>query len=570
MDGSLSAADEESKLPSSGHKRGSWRAFPFIAASTAGLTVAAGGWMSNLIVYMIGEFNVKSIDSAQIGNVVYGCTTMFPVIGAIIADSYLGSFSVICISSVISFLGIVLLMLTSTLDSLRPPPCDNNGSTLCTNPTKAQYAVLYTALALAIVGVGGTRFTIGTMGADQFDNPKQQSIFWNWFIFILYSSSAVSGTAIVYVEDNVGWGWGFGICAVVNILGLAIFVFGARFYRRVKPQGSPFMGLGQVVVAAIRKRNVLGSGRSEDYYQNPVDGGTKMVAATPSESFKFLNRAALKTEGDIREDGLIAKLWNLCTIQQVEDLKRLIRIFPLWSTGIFLTTPLAIQSSLTTLQALSVDRHVGPHFKIPAGSMTVFILVSTSISIAVIDRLLYPLWKKLTARTLTPLQRVGVGHVANVLSMVVSALVELKRLKMVDAHHLQNQTNGSTVVPMSVLWLVPQLVIAGIAEAFHLPGNVAFYYQEFPPLLKSTSTALVALLIGIAFYLSTAVVGIVRRATLWLPDNINDGRMDNVYWVLSSVGVLNFGYYLVCAWLYKYQDVEDVVDDDDDGFRSIE
>ncbi|GMP49683.1 hypothetical protein CsSME_00016594 [Camellia sinensis var. sinensis] len=521
MDGSLSAADEESKLPSSGHKRGSWRAFPFIAATTAGLTVAAGGWMNNLIVYMIGEFNVKSIDSAQIGNVVYGCTTMFPVIGAIIADSYLGSFSVICISSVISFLGIVLLMLTSTLDSLRPPPCDNNGSTLCTNPTKAQYAVLYTALALAIVGVGGTRFTIGTMGADQFDNPKQQSIFWNWFIFILYTSSAISGTAIVYVEDNVGWGWGFGICAVVNILGLAIFVFGTRFYRRVKPQGSPFMGLGQVVVAAIRKRNVLGSGRSEDYYQNPVDGGTKMVAATPSESFKFLNRAALKTEGDIREDGLIAKLWNLCTIQQVEDLKRLIRIFPLWSTGIFLTTPLAIQSSLTTLQALSVDRHAGPHFKIPAGSMIVFILVSTSISIAVIDRLLYPLWKKLTARTLTPLQRVGVGHVANVLSMVVSALVELKRLKMVDAHHLQNQTNGSTVVPMSVLWLVPQLVIAGIAEAFHFPGNVAFYYQEFPPLLKSTSTALVALLIGIAFYLSTAVVGVVRRATLWLPDNIN-------------------------------------------------
>ncbi|GMP49685.1 hypothetical protein CsSME_00016594 [Camellia sinensis var. sinensis] len=202
--------------------------------------------------------------------------------------------------------------------------------------------------------------------------------------------------------------------------------------------------------------------------------------------------------------------------------------------------------------------------------MIVFILVSTSISIAVIDRLLYPLWKKLTARTLTPLQRVGVGHVANVLSMVVSALVELKRLKMVDAHHLQNQTNGSTVVPMSVLWLVPQLVIAGIAEAFHFPGNVAFYYQEFPPLLKSTSTALVALLIGIAFYLSTAVVGVVRRATLWLPDNINDGRMDNVYWVLSLVGVLNFGYYLVCAWLYKYQDVEDVVDDDDDGFRSNE
>ncbi|KAI8016066.1 Protein NRT1/ PTR FAMILY 2.6 [Camellia lanceoleosa] len=123
---------------------------------------------------------------------------------------------------------------------------------------------------------------------------------------------------------------------------------------------------------------------------------------------------------------------------------------------------------------------------------------------------------------------------------------------------------------MLVLWLVPQLVIAGITEAFHFPGNFAFYYQEFPLLLKSTSTALVALLIGIAFYLSTAMVGVVWRVTSWLPDNINDGRIDNVYWVLSLVAVLNFGYYLVCAWLYKYQDVEDVVDDDDDGFRSNE
>ncbi|CAL5387237.1 unnamed protein product [Camellia sinensis] len=555
MDGSLSAADEESKLPSSGHKRGGWSAFPFITATMAALTVAAGGWMTNLIVYMIGEFNVKSIDSAQITNVVYGCTTMFPVIGAIIADSYLGSFSVICISSFISFLGIVLLMLTSTLDSLRPPPCDNNGSTLCTNPTKAQYAVLYTALALAIVGVGGTRFTIGTMGADQFDNPKQQSIFWNWFIFILYSSSAVSGTAIVYVEDNVGWGWGFGICAVVNILGLAIFVFGTRFYRRVKPRGSPFMGLGQVVVAAIRKRNVLGSRRGEGYYQKPVDGGTKMVAATPSESFNVLKSCSPKNRRRHLRRWLNSKTMELMHNPTSRRSQKANQNLPTMVNRHILNHPTGHPNQPNYP---SSPQRRPPHWATFQNPSWVHDRLHTCLH--------------LTARTLTPLQRIGVGHVATVLSMVVSALVELKRLKMVNAHHLQNQTNSSIVVPMSVLWLVPQLVIAGIGEAFHFPGNVAFYYQEFPPLLKSTSTALVALLISIAFYLSTAVVGIVRRVTLWLPDNINYGRMDNVYWVLSLVGVLNSGCYLVCAWLYKYQDVEDLVDDDDDddGFRSYE
>jgi hypothetical protein len=71
------------------------------------LTLAAGGWQANLIVYLNREYNVKSFDAAQISNVVSGCTSLFPVIGAIIADSFLGCFPVIFISSGFSLLVIV-------------------------------------------------------------------------------------------------------------------------------------------------------------------------------------------------------------------------------------------------------------------------------------------------------------------------------------------------------------------------------------------------------------------------------------------------------------------------------
>ncbi|KAI8523954.1 hypothetical protein RHMOL_Rhmol13G0111700 [Rhododendron molle] len=77
-------------------------------ATMAGLTLAAGGWINNLIVFLIGEFNVKSIEAAQLWNVVNGCTSMFPVLGAIVADSFLGNFSVICISSLFSLLVITI------------------------------------------------------------------------------------------------------------------------------------------------------------------------------------------------------------------------------------------------------------------------------------------------------------------------------------------------------------------------------------------------------------------------------------------------------------------------------
>ena len=77
------------------------------------LTLAAGGWQANLIVYLIQKFNVKSIDATQVSNVVNGCTCLFAIIGAIIADSFFGCLPVILISSCVSFLVIASLGLYS-------------------------------------------------------------------------------------------------------------------------------------------------------------------------------------------------------------------------------------------------------------------------------------------------------------------------------------------------------------------------------------------------------------------------------------------------------------------------
>ncbi|KAF8395014.1 hypothetical protein HHK36_018953 [Tetracentron sinense] len=549
LSGQLTAS-EEGQMKNGDRKRGDvcW------TGCVMGLTLTAGGWMSNLIVYLIGEFNLKSIDAAQISNIVNGCTSLFPIAGAILADSFFGCPLVIIISSFISLLGVIMFTLTATVHSLRPPPC-TTGSDTCETPSKLQFAVLYAVIALASIGVGGTRFTVATMGADQFEKPKDQAIFFNWYFFTLYVSSVISSTAIVYVQDNIGWGLGFGLCIVANAIGLAIFILGIRHYRNVKPQGSPFMSLAQVVVATIRKRKVSVSSEGENYYYER-NGVTKLPSPAPTSSFRFLNRAALKTQGDTEtgSNGSIASPWRLCTVEQVEDLKTLIRISPLWSTGIFLSTPIGIQASLTILQALNMDRHLGPHFQIPAGSFLVFNLVSTAISLSIIDRFLCPMWQKMTRRSPTPLQRVGLGHILNVIGMAGSALVESRRLQIVRSHHLTGRPG--TIVPMSALWLVVPLAIVGLGEAFHFPGQVALYYQEFPTSLRTTATAMIALLICIGFYLSTAVIDLVRRVTGWLPDNINDGRLDNVFWMLVVIGVINFGYYLTCARLYKYQSVE--------------
>lgn len=138
----------------------------------------------------------------------------------------------------------------------------------------------------------------------------------------------------------------------------------------------------------------------------------------------------------------------------------------------------------------------------------------------------------------------------NVASMAVSAVVESKRRAIAL---YQDPESGTNVGSMSVFWLVPQLALVGIAEAFHYPGQISLYYQEFPNCLKSMAAAMISLLIGMAFYLSGAVIEIIRSVTDWLPDDINNGRIENVYWVLVVLGVFNFGYYVLCSWMYKYK-----------------
>ncbi|KAI3929817.1 hypothetical protein MKX01_025985 [Papaver californicum] len=560
----LTLDEEEPSSIHVGRKRGGWITFPFVTVAILAIQVGSSGWSANLTVFLIGQFNFMSIKAAQVGNVVAGTSSFLPIFGAILADSFFGNFSVIAVSSLFSLMGLILFMFTVTISSLKPQQCAANatGSSAgtCETASTLQIGVLYTSITLSALGLAGSRFTVATMGADQFDKPKDQRCFFNWHFFNFYVGLMIGVVGIVYIQDNVGWDWGVGICLAVNILGLITFLAGKRYYRQVKSHGNPYRSLARVVVATIMKRKVPISSGTEAFYHGSNDISFKSHSS-PTSSFRFLNRAALKTDGDTNEDGSIVKEWSLCTVQQVEDLKTVIRIIPLWFSSFFLSTPIGIQSSLAVLQALRMDRRIGKHnFKVPAGSFLVFTLVATAISLTLIDRFLVPTYQKLMRQPLTPLRRIGIGHVLTVISMAASAIVERERLSIVWSDQL---TSSTTAVSMSALWLVIPLALVGVGEAFHFPGQVALYYQEFPVSLHSTSTAMISLLVAVGFYLSTAVIDVVQRITGWLPNNINQGRLDNMFWLLVVIGVINFGYFLICSILYNYQNPIKVDDSDD-------
>ena len=251
-------------------------------------------------------------------------------------------------------------------------------------------------------------------------------------------------------------------------------------------------------------------------------------------------------------DCSVVRPWHICTVEEVEDFKTVLRILPLWSAAIILSFSIGVQINFTVLQALVMDRAVG-RFTVPAGSMFVGTLISVVMFLFLLDRILLPLWKRLTGHTPTPLQCVGAGHALTVLSMAASAIVERGRTATVRAHGQEG--NLTWVSPMSAMWLVLPFAVAGAGEALHFPAQVTLYYQEFPASLKNTATGMMAMIVALGFYLSTALINIVQRTSTWLPDNMNASRLENLYWLLTAMVTVNFGYFITCAKLYKYQSI---------------
>ncbi|KAL4189351.1 hypothetical protein AMTRI_Chr08g165030 [Amborella trichopoda] len=156
---------------------------------------------------------------------------------------------------------------------------------------------------------------------------------------------------------------------------------------------------------------------------------------------------------------------------------------------------------------------------------------SSTISLILVDLLIYPFCM---AHLCTPtlLQHLGIGHYLNCTGMVASALVEARQRAVLKSHGLISSP-AHFAAPMSALWLVLPFALIGLGEAFHFSNNIA--------------TAALTAVIGLEIYLSTAVVDLLQHSTNWLPNNINAGLLDNVYWTLNIVTLLNFGYFLVCA-----------------------
>lgn len=181
--------------------------------------------------------------------------------------------------------GVTILTISTAAPGLQPPPCANPVSGSCVKATAGQLGVLYSALYLTALGTGGLKSSVSGFGSDQFDDAdksekKQMMQFFSWFFFFINLGSLLAVTVLVYVQDNLGRKWGYGVCALAIVVGLSVFLAGTKRYRFKKLVGSPLTQIAAVVVAAWRKRKLeLPSDPSMLYYGD-ADAETGLKKST--------------------------------------------------------------------------------------------------------------------------------------------------------------------------------------------------------------------------------------------------------------------------------------------------
>ncbi|KAL9168899.1 hypothetical protein ABFS82_04G044800 [Erythranthe guttata] len=537
---------------------GKWKACYFIVGYEVFERMAYYGIASNLVIYLTDKLHEGTVTSSNNVTNWIGTVWMTPLLGAYIADTYLGRYRTFIIASAVYLTGMVLLTLAVSLPNLRPPSCGQlkqEQDNCHKRASTFQISIFYTALYIIAIGTGGTKPNISTMGADQFDDfdPKEKFrklSFFNWWMFSIFLGTLFSNTFLVYIQDNVGWTVGYALPTLGLAVSIVVFVLGSRYYRHKPVSVSPLVRMARVVVAAVRKWRVVVPVDPKELHELSLEeysrcGGFRV---DHSSSIRILDKAAVKSGAD--------SLWTLCTITQVEQTKQMIKMIPILASTFIPSTMIAQTHTLFIKQGTTLERGIGPHFQIPPACLTAFVTIFMLLTLVLHDRFLVPFLRKYTnnPRGITLLQRMGVGFALHVIIMTSACFAERRRLSVARENGVFKK--GETV-PLSIFILLPQFALMGVADNFAEVAKIEFFYDQAPEGMKSLGTAYYTTSFGVGYFLSSFLLSTVAEVTKrngrgWILDNLNKSRLDYYYAFYAVLSFVNFLFFIFVAKMFVY------------------
>ncbi|XP_065851854.1 protein NRT1/ PTR FAMILY 6.1 isoform X2 [Euphorbia lathyris] len=532
-------------------KTGGWIAALFIFGNEIAERMAYFGLSVNMVAFMFYVMHRPFSSSSNAVNNFLGISQASSVLGGFLADAYLG------------------ITICASMDTFMPnqEQCDQLSLLLgnCEPAKSWQMLFLYTVLYVTGFGAAGIRPCVSSFGADQFDETSANykshlDRFFNFFYLSVTIGAIVAFTLVVYIQMKHGWGSAFGSLTIAMGISNMLFFIGTPLYRHRLPGGSPLTRVAQVLVAAFRKRNTSFSS-SEQIGLYEVSGKHSAIKGsrkiTHTDDFRCLDKAAL----ELKEDGPDPSPWRLCTVTQVEEVKILIRLIPVSACTIMLNLVLTEYLTLSVQQAYTMNTHMG-RLKLPVTCMPVFPGLSIFLILSLYYSTFVPISRRITGHPhgASQLQRVGIGLAISIISVAWAGIFESYRRNYARKHGYE----FSFLTPMPELtayWLLIQYCLIGVAEVFCIVGLLEFLYEEAPDAMKSIGSAYAAVAGGLGCFGASILNTVVKSVTndrksatpSWLSQNINTGRFDYFYWLLTVLSVVNFCVFLYSANKYKYR-----------------
>ncbi|NXN85737.1 S15A1 protein, partial [Bombycilla garrulus] len=312
---------------------------------------------------------------------------LMPILGAIIADSWLGKFATILYLSIVYAVGQTVLSVGSISEL--------TGAS--TNNLSVNIALSMIGLILIAFGTGGIKPCVSAFGGDQFEDhqEKQRSTFFSLFYMSINAGSLLSTIITPTIRaSQCGihtkqecYPLAFGVPAILMAVSLVVFIIGSTMYKKVKPQGNVMLEVSKCVGFAIKNRF---RHRSKEFPKRE----------------HWLDWASDKYDK-----------------QLIAQIKMVLRV-------LFLYIPLPMfwavfdqQGSRWTLQATSMDGDFG--FQVQPDQMQIVNPILIVIMVPVADSVIYPLIRKCRLN-FTPLRKMTVGMFLGSVAFVAAALVQVQ------------------------------------------------------------------------------------------------------------------------------------------------
>lgn len=335
------------------------------------------GMRTILVLYLTDKLHYEEDEATVLFHIFTSLVYVFPLIGAVLADSWLGRFKTIWYLSLVYTFGALVIAIGAV------PPLQL--------PVKEATML---GLFLIATGTGGIKPCVSAFGGDQFKIPeqaKQLVTFFSLFYFAINAGSLLSTTITPILRADVHcfgdkdcFSLAFSVPAMLMVISLVIFIAGKKNYVIQPPSGNMLVGVFGCIIEAIRRR--LKEGKNST-------GAHWLDSAEPKYGPKL-----------------------------VDDTKSLLKILVLYLPLPVFWALFDQQGSRWTFQATRLNGDIGGGFTIKPDQMQVVNPLLILAFIPFFNFVVYPLLSVIGIKR--PLQKLTLGGLLAALAFVMSACLE--------------------------------------------------------------------------------------------------------------------------------------------------